>query len=329
MQPFSGPGFAVAALDTYHGGDDPCLWIVERGEVLEAVLPLVRRPLRRLNIAVDEIGFPFNPNFILNDPLLPADPAAATDAVRCLLRGLAAERFQTVVLDHLPVRTGVVQAFREAAVDIGYGVDTARPSRSLYELVVQGTFDDFLATRSAQHRWQLKKNRRRASAAGYEINCHRTRADIAAALPIWWSVVQSSWQSGVIEAERAGLERNFAIRLLDELAEDEIGELWVMTIGGRAAATLRMVGGGNRTAVHTMNYDPQFRDLAPGSVLFEAMLRDAWQRGLGIVDMHGNTRFFERWSTGQHAHESLRLYRPGVVGTLLRHARNVVNAVAP
>lgn len=327
-RPFTSPGFFLAALKTYHLADKPRIWLVERGGQLEAVLPLVDRPLRRYRMAIQEVGCPFNPNYILNDPLLPADESSAASVAECLLRGIADDDFQTLLFDHLPVANGVAGRIRSAAVRCGYGCDPVRASRTLYRIQVQSTFDEFLATRSAQHRWQLKKNRRRVLAEGSEVHHLRTRQEIAPALPDWWRVVRSSWQAGALDGKAVDREETFARHLLAELPDDEVGELWLMSIRGRPAAALRMLAGKNRIAVHTMHYDPELRALAPGTVLFEDMLRDAWRRGLSVVDMHGNTPFFQRWATHSSAYHSLRLYRPGFVGSLIRSARSFAKTVA-
>jgi CelD/BcsL family acetyltransferase involved in cellulose biosynthesis len=75
--------------------------------------------------------------------------------------------------------------------------------------------------------------------------------------------------------------------------------------------------------VHTMHYDLRFKHLTPGTLLLEAMLRWAWETGLKEVDLHGNSTFFKRWATGERPHQSVRLYKPGIYGGLLRLGRRL------
>ena len=54
--------------------------------------------------------------------------------------------------------------------------------------------------------------------------------------------------------------------------------------------------------------------MAPGIVLFDAMMRDACARHLPRVDFNGHSDFFARWATGQNARMTIRLYRNSLRG---------------
>jgi CelD/BcsL family acetyltransferase involved in cellulose biosynthesis len=322
-RPFAGPGFVLAALKAYHSDAAPILHVVEKNGQWEAALPLIRRPLQKAGLTINELGFPRNPNVLVNDLLLPADDASARESLVALLQTIALERCDTLILDHMPRDPNAPELMIAVAEDLGYRSDGVEVSRDLSFVSVEGSFDDYLSTRSSDHRWQLKKILRKAGQAGVTVECLRTRSEIAAAMPLWFTIERNSWQGSTTGAAMTEEDRNFMRHLITELDDSEVGELWLLRVGGEPAAALRMLADRERICVHTMHYDQRFKHLTPGSILLEAMLRSAWERGLAEVDLHGSSAFFKRWATGERRHQSVRLYKPGLYGSLLRESRRL------
>ena len=308
--PFAGPEYAISAFKSYHHDGEPIVWIVEQGTQLEAVLPLVRRPLRRLGIQINEIGFPCNPQFILNDPLLPPNRFRAQEVAECILRGAATECCDTILLDHLTCENETAEVFCAAAANCGLLRDALAESRNLYFVAVDGDFTHYLASRSSELRSKIKRVMRRLKQnGGYSLECYHGRSAIEKISPIFNLIEERSWQAAQTSLKEAALNRNFVRQLSIETPESEIGELWLLHIGGRPAAALRMVGAFDRIAVHTMHFDPSFAKFSPGTILMHAMLQRAWEGRVKEVDLHGNSAFFARWATGHRRHVTLRLYQ--------------------
>jgi len=318
--PYCGPGYARALIECYHADDAPILVRAGAGKAT-AYLLTVKRPLRRLGYRIQERGFPFNSNTILNDPLL-RDPTLAPDQACVLLTAAFPRNTETLILDHLPVDGLAVEFLRSAAQKLGCGADAPTAARTLYHAKLPGDWETYLATRSRNHRWQIRKALKTV-ADNPEISVDRLtgRDQIRAALPDWFSVETRSWQgqdpaSAMNEADRA-----FHTRLLDTLNDDEVGDLWMVRFGARPVAALRMLSGPGLTSVHTMHFDLAHKRKGPGLMAFAAMMKTACEAGLEEVDMHGDTEFFARWATGTRAHQSVRFYRPGLRGRALQAAR--------
>ena len=326
-RPFAGPGFVTAALSAYHQGDAPVLYWVEQDGEPQGALPLIRRPIRRSGLSVHEIGFPRNPHTLVNDPLLPDDPSAAGVILEALLVRLATDDCDTVMFDHVPDDAGLVTILEDRARHLGYSVETVDTGRDLQFATLSGDFDAYLASRSSDHRWQLKKLLRKARDADVSIERIEGRDAIRNALPAWRTIEQASWQGASADAAMAAVDDAFTRGLLDRLAEDEVGELWMLSVRDVPAAALRMLGGDCRLSVHTMHFDQRHKGLTPGTLLVEAMMRSAFERGLAEVDFHGDSTFFRRWATGLRAHRSVRLYRPGLYGRLLHGGRTLARRV--
>lgn len=328
-RPFCGPGFVLAALRAYHREDRPRLLRVAQAGRTVAAMPLISRPLVRLGHVIDEWGGPFNANFILNEPVIAPDPMEARRATAAkLLKGAFDSGADTLFLDGLPVAQGLAGLFREAAGDMDLGVDET-PARSLhYATLGDQGWAGYLATRSRNHRWHLKKVQRRAAEAGaVAIEKHSGAAAIRAQLDTWFEIERQSWQGATPGSQMSERDRLFHENLLEDLAEREVGDLWIVRLDGRPAAALRMLAAPGRIAVHTMHFDTEFKALAPGLLAFEAMMRDACEQGLAEVDMHGTTEFFARWATARRDHVTLRIYRHGLRGGLLRQGRRLMQQI--
>jgi len=94
-------------------------------------------------------------------------------------------------------------------------------------------------------------------------------------------------------------DRAFHGFLLDTLADDEVGDLWLVRRSGRPIAALRMLAGPSQVSVHTMHFDMSEKNRAPRLLAFIAMMKAACGSGIEEVDMHGSTDFFSRWATGE------------------------------
>ncbi|MCT4558973.1 MAG: GNAT family N-acetyltransferase [Pelagimonas sp.] len=326
--PFAQQGYLSAVFQAYHDTDDPHLLLAYRGDRLVGLFPLISRPMVRLGLRVREYGFPFNPNTIVNDCLFDGD--GDSDVARALLERAYGLGAQSLILDHLPGTDDGQAAACLTAANQGLLAPTDRPTpaRALYYAQLDGDYDRFMATRSRNHRWQIKKTWRKAQDAGaLKVTAHCGADEIRAHLNDWFAVEGHSWQGQSPSSAMSTADRTFHTLLLDSLPADQVGRLWMVYLDGTPIAALRMIDGvgtlGRKTCVHTMHFDAAHRKIGPGLLAFDAMVQDACARGLAEIDMHGTTEFFARWSTGTRAHSSLRLYRPGLRGTALQQARRL------
>lgn len=327
-RPFAGPGFLIAAARAFHAEAKPELWLLEAGGEAEAALMLIDRPLRKSGLTIAEIGSHNNPHALITDLLLSPDAAIARMQAEALMRALREASADSILLQHVPapVQAEIVLAAARAA---GFGCDGLEPSRELYFIACPETYEAYLASRSGDFRSQLKKRIRKAGqSGGYAVEILAGREAIRSGLATWFDIETRSWQGVTPGAAMSDMDRAFMVHLIDELADDEVGELFLLRFDGKPAAALRMLGGNRRTCVHTMHYDQAFEALSPGTLLLDAMMRDAWSRGLAEVDLHGNSKHFKRWATGSRAHATMRLFKPGIRGLLLRQGRRVMKRLA-
>lgn len=315
---FSGPLFQTALARVFFPDLPRRAVAVFRGAALAGLLPLMPLPLRQGPMTLREAGFARNPHTLRNHLLCDPDP----DTVGGLLAAaLGAVSSDTLLLQNLPDAGGTLALCADAAQRLGCRVDPPTPGRTLMVCDFEGSYDDYLATRSGQFRRQIRKRRRDLEAAGALSIPALSGAAITAAMPAWRAVVAASWQGQADEGEDMS-QATWAFH--ESLAA--CGRLWIAYLDGRPIAALRMLEDSRAAYVHTMHFDPAMRELAPGVVIFDAMMRDAARRGVARVDFNGANHFFSRWATGSLAHSTLRIYRNTLRGRAGRMARRLLAA---
>ena len=321
---FASHGF-VRALWRSFGDDAPLeLLAVCDGDDTIGLVPFTQRTMRRAGLAYREVGFYRNHHTLRNSVL--AAPGKHGLVLSAILEAMARTAgWHVMFLENIPSQSPIATELGPAASRQGLRNDPVEPGRRLCFAAINGTWAEYRAAMSRNQRWQLKKSQRRAHELGrVEYRCLSTRAEIADALPEVFLLQAKSWQ----EIERTdptvtAADHAFEYALLDDLDDDEIGDLWLMTIDGRLVASLRMLGAPRKRYVHTMHYDPAAKEVSPGSLLFEKMLEAAWAAGLMEVDFHGDGAFFRRWTSQHREHVTTRVYSASMLGMLLQSGRRL------
>jgi len=316
---FSGPLFQNALADAFFPEVPRRTIGLFRGDEMAGLLPLCPLPLRKGPFILHETGFFRNAHTLRNHLLTDAD---ANHVRRLLQAALDATDADTLLLQNLPCDGNLLECCFDQARELGYCPDVPGDGRALMFCDVEGSYDDYLATRSGQFRRQLRKRRRELEAQGAFSIAALSGPRIVDALAAWKAVVAASWQGQ--EGEEQGELSDATWHFHSLLAAS--GQLWLASLGDRPVAALRMLEDRRAVYVHTMNFDQSLRGFAPGLVIFDAMMRDAFDRGIRRVDFNGASHFFSRWATDRLAHGSLRIYRKTLSARVGRIARQLIAA---
>lgn len=122
---------------------------------------------------------------------------------------------------------------------------------------------------SANARAQLRRKEKRVAAAAGEVRAYRTAAEIAAFHPLARAVSARTYQERLLDA---GLPADPAA-LLARAAADEV-RAWLLFVDGAAVAYLCCTAQGRALRYDHVGHDPAASQLAPGTVLQAAALRD-------------------------------------------------------
>lgn len=316
---FVGPSFTTALWEVFGAGAKRRLVVVRRDDAVRGVIPLALTIERRGVLRYRQLGFLRNRHTLRNLALVEDGDLVPT------LRLMAAEA-ETIFFENVPVDFGrrVLRSALEAGlIDAGL-----QQGRNHCRIDLAQGWRAYLATRSGNFRWQLKKRARQAAELGtVDIRQITDRAELKEALPVMFALEARAWQGSDAGAAMDDADRDFHARLVDVLPERELGELWLLSIGGRTAAALRLLRRHDVLYVHAMYYDPELARVSPGTLLFARALESAADRGIAAVDCHGDTQFFRRWATGAKSHVTLRFFRPSAYGRLLNGARHIARSL--
>jgi CelD/BcsL family acetyltransferase involved in cellulose biosynthesis len=328
MQPeatvFAGYGFTRALWKCFASDARMELLAIEDSSGIVGLAPLVRTRIGPVCMRYAQIGF-FRNHHTLRNTVLTA-PGQQQAVLSAMMASLArTTNWQVMFLENVPEEKTLLSALTAAVSEQRLRRDEFEAGRRLCFLPIERSWSEYRAAMSKSFRWQLKKFERRARELGkVEFRCLSTRSEIAAALPEVFKLQAKSWQGRERSDEDAtAADQAFDYALLEDLSDDEVGDLWLMTIDERLIASLRMLGDVRKRYVHTMHYDPAAKDVAPGVLLFERMLEAAWAAHLAEVDCHGDSSFFRRWTSQHRKHVTTRVYSASNFGRLLQIGRQV------
>jgi CelD/BcsL family acetyltransferase involved in cellulose biosynthesis len=159
-----------------------------------------------------------------------------------------------------------------------------------------GTIDDYLGTLGKTERHEIRRKVRRAEAAG-EVALTESR-DPLADLEAFIDLHQAKWGAeGLFPATDGGAQSRVLFRRLFELfGPGGALRLNFLTVGGRRIAAgihFEMPG---RILYYNAGVDPEARDLSPGVVMVERLVRQALERGVSALDfLRGDEPYKYEW----------------------------------
>lgn len=240
--------------------------------------------LRVLTWPLDEWGSFYGP--------LGSDPAAAMSAAMLHIRRTPRD-WDLIDFRWVPPDDEARSAYRSAMRSAGLpGRESLWTQAAMVDL--NGSWEDYLATRPARFRSELRRQHRRAAECGplcYErlrpggADCHA-----AASLPLYDQCVelarrswQGSSQSGTTLSHQpvCGFLREVHVAAAAAGAVD----LNVLRIGDRMAAFAYNYVTGGRVYGLRAGFDPEFAEAGAGTVLLSHMIRDSFQRGDRLIDL--------------------------------------------
>jgi CelD/BcsL family acetyltransferase involved in cellulose biosynthesis len=189
-------------------------------------------------------------------------------------------------------------------------------SRCSTRIVVQGSWEDYLATRSKHTQREWRRKRKRLDEAGaVEIRTVRTAEDLPRGLEEVLDIESRSWKhvEGTSFQREAGVEE-FYRRLAGRCAARGWLRLSLLYLAGRPTAHCLAVVHGNEMLALKTSFDASLANLSPGLALMLALCEQAFRDGLGAIDLLGHP---DRWklemATDQRTHVDLCVFPRGLM----------------
>jgi CelD/BcsL family acetyltransferase involved in cellulose biosynthesis len=309
---FSSCDWMSAWLESFARGRVLVLLLARREGTLVGVLPLLQGTTRWLAGSRGLEG-PANEQTPCGSLLCDGDPAPVLAAFLAHLRRTRGA--VPVRLPSLPADSAALQAFRDIAAAGPYRAHVA-PSRCSARIVIQGTWAEYLATRTKHTTREWRRKRKRLDEAGrVETKTVSTLAELPAALDDVLYIERRSWKHGEgTSFQREEGVSDFYGRLAERGAACGWLRLSLLYLDGRPAAhCFAVVDGGELLALKT-SFDAELGSLSPGLALMLALCEQAFADGLGAIDLLGHP---DRWklemSNEQRAHVDLCVFPRGLI----------------
>jgi CelD/BcsL family acetyltransferase involved in cellulose biosynthesis len=221
---------------------------------------------------------------------------------------------------------------------------TSHSLRGLYELNeylpklgLAGTFNELLASRSANFRSEVRRRRRGLERRAGSLRLHvaESTEELLAALEILFDLHnrrRSQKKSiGIFEEEAT---RSFHKLVAQRMSVDRRARVYLLVAGEQPIAALYGFQANETFFFFQSGFDPAWSDASPGTVLMSSVVEDCIRRGLKSFDfLRGEEGYKSRWGNEGRFAAKIRLGR-GSLGSFyfrirarLRSARDKVLAV--
>jgi CelD/BcsL family acetyltransferase involved in cellulose biosynthesis len=299
--PFLRPGWFTPWLSAFGCGKPEAILVRRDGE-LAGVLPMQRRRGRLYSAS----------NW--HSPVF--GPVAADQQARALLLDHVFDAGPAGIELSLLNGDGqhVTQAARRAGRVVLHRTIATSPVVGL-----DGCFDSYERTLSRNRRRSLRRGRRALESQGnVSFDVHDSLAGLPHALDEVFEVEASGWkgQAGTAMASRPETAR-FYSQIAHWAAEQGWLRLSFLRLDGRAiACDFSLEFGGTLHSLKS-GYDESYRAVGPGALLLHEQLRDAFDRGLGALDLLGHTDSFKRsWAHGADDRTRVHAFQRNPVGLM-------------
>jgi CelD/BcsL family acetyltransferase involved in cellulose biosynthesis len=178
---------------------------------------------------------------------------------------------------------------------------------------LQGTFDDYMATRGSEFRRTVRRRLRALEADGGSMRIS-TAATVEADIGAFIRLHESRWEKrGDSRLLRLGPRlRALLEALADRLVDSARFRLWMVEVDDKPiCADLSLVAGGEIVGINT-GWDEEYKKLAPAQIVTIRKIQDAYERGETRLDMGWGSLAYKRaFADGTEAIRWCTMVAPG------------------
>lgn len=297
---------------------------VAESQQIHGIFPLTCASRNYYGAPIRQMGFFHNHHVLRSNAIL--RPGSEKKCFRAILAYLIQHRrdWAVLLLDNIPESSPLFQVAVSVANEIDYKITAWKPSRNHCFLPIAGTWEDYLAQRSGNFRWQIKKFQRRLQQLGtVRIEHLSDRDQMLKVLPEIFRLEQRSWQGQESGSAMHDSDRRFQELLLRYLPDECRGEYWLLYLNNELVASITTLRYRELLYVFTTYYAPEHASAAPGMVLYFEMLKSAWHSDLKGIDFNGDSHAFRRWTPISQPHYRLHIYSNSYTGGLIRFSKRL------
>jgi CelD/BcsL family acetyltransferase involved in cellulose biosynthesis len=287
--------YAFRVLGAWLGGD------------LVGLAPLFEREVGKWGVHIRTLTFPVYGTSPPFDLLVDPGNETVVDQFKEAWEGRG--DWDLLELENICADSTSYELLRSSRSGSGMRLVTAAGRSGCYA-AVEGTWDEYLRSRSKHLRSNYKRAWTRCQAAGATqvVRFPQDGLRLEEALAHVETVLDRSWK----RPGSGGFSVRHLIRdLAHELHRDRLLSIRLVMVGGRPVCYLFEIDYRKRlTAYHTA-YALEAQDLWPGVVVIGDGVRDAHERGYERYDFGGEARvYLASWATHTSGHLRIRLLSP-------------------
>jgi CelD/BcsL family acetyltransferase involved in cellulose biosynthesis len=294
-----------------HARPMKCL-LVRDSSRLVGVLPLLSQPLETLR-GRSGLGTAANDETPVTGVSCSGQPGPV---VRVLLEHLvAARRGLRLVLPRVSIDAPFYAALSSQAPALRLGI-VAREARRSQVVNIQGTWEEYLETRSKHTRREWRRKRKRLEEAGRtEVVLVTRLEDVERVLPQIQEIERRSWKEAQGTSFSADQDCQ---RFYSELARRCAARGWLrlhlLYVDGKPAAHVFGVAYANELLALKTSFDGSLASLSPGVTLMLALLEGAFREGRSAVDFLGvASRWKAEMANAERAYVDVLLFGRGLI----------------
>ncbi|MEI7742965.1 MAG: GNAT family N-acetyltransferase [Chloroflexota bacterium] len=212
-----------------------------------------------------------------------------------------------------PAATHLAAAFGAREMTNGWTVTLEQEEVCPVAALPDGaTIDDFLATLGKKERHEIRRKVRRAEAAGEVALVDST--DLQADLPAFIDLHQKRWGADGLFPDTPGgaQSRRFFERLFELMGTGGPLRLAFLTVDGRRIAACVSFETDDTLLYYNAGVDPEARELSPGVVMVERLVRRALASGRRQMDfLRGDEPYKYEWGAVNEPIQRLLVRRTG------------------
>lgn len=314
--PFLTPEWLLSWWECFGAGRRLRVVLVRRAGRLVGFAPLMLGREWRYGLPVRRLGSLYNHHVPRSGWIVAPQAHGVVEAIWQQLRD-ARRDWDVLELCQLDDGPGNPAPLRALAEADGFLTGRWRARPSPY-LPIKGSWDEYGRSLQAKHRSNLRNRRKRLGQLG-EVALEVVTGAEPGALEDGLRIEAAAWkqQAGTAIASRPELRR-FYTRLAERLGPRDGLRLQFLTVGGRRIAFGFSLCHRNRLYLLKPGYDPEYARYAPGSLLTESVLHQAFDQGLLEHDFLGVDDAWKReWTPWARPHHWLHVFAPAPRGALL------------
>jgi CelD/BcsL family acetyltransferase involved in cellulose biosynthesis len=298
--------------------------VMREGGALVGIAPLMFSTERRARLLrIRKLGLVWNYYTPRVDFLLAAPPDACLKRVLEFCAGEAGA-WDMVEFTYLPEDSGNAARLR-AQLESNGSPALVRTCCESPHVCFEGSFEEYLQTRSQHFRRNLSnaRNRLRKQGESEFVVLRGGSEALEERLEELFALSLRSWKgkAGTAEGARAELRRFYG-RVAECWAAKGGLELRFLQVNGAPVASLISLIESDRVYTLKTAYDTRYRRLSPGTLIFHSLLEDHLNGGAREIDFVAvKQAYLDRWCTGYRRHFNICIFKNNPYSQLLYHLK--------